>query len=71
LVQQRCQTHPTRRAELVVLRLRYVDELTQGEIGAQIWVSQMQVSRILRGIVDRLRAELLDDDVRQSHRSAA
>ena len=56
---------------LVVLRLRYVDELTQGEIGAQIWVSQMQVSRILRGIVDRLRAELPDDDLRQSHRSAA
>jgi RNA polymerase sigma-B factor len=55
----------------LVLRLRYVDELTQAEIGEQIGVSQMQVSRILRGIVDRLRAELLDDDVRQSHRSAA
>ena len=38
----------------LVLRLRYVDELTQGEIGEQIGVSQMQVSRILRGIVERL-----------------
>ena len=55
----------------LVLRLRYVDELTQGEIGEQIGVSQMQVSRILRGIVERLRCELLADDERRSQDSAA
>jgi len=55
----------------VVLRLRYVDELTQGEIGEYIGVSQMQVSRILRGIVEQLRFELLADDERHSHDSAA
>ncbi len=55
----------------LVLRLRYVDELTQGEIGEQIGVSQMQVSRILRGIVERLRCELLADDERRVHNSAA
>ena len=54
----------------LVLRLRYVDELTQGEIGERIGVSQMQVSRILRGIVDRLRSDLLADD-QQQHSSAA
>ena len=42
----------------LVLHLRFVDELTQGEIGERIGVSQMQVSRILRGILDRLRADL-------------
>ena len=55
----------------LVLRLRYVDELTQGEIGERIGVSQMQVSRILRGIVERLRCELLTDDEQQPHDSAA
>jgi RNA polymerase sigma-B factor len=55
----------------LVLRLRYVDELTQGEIGERIGVSQMQVSRILSGIVDRLRCELLEDEVQPAHDSAA
>ena len=55
----------------LVLRLRYVDELTQGEIGERIGVSQMQVSRILRGIVERLRYDLLADDERHTHGSAA
>ncbi|HUA10934.1 MAG TPA: SigB/SigF/SigG family RNA polymerase sigma factor [Solirubrobacteraceae bacterium] len=43
-------------ADRELLRLRYVDELTQSEIASQIGVSQMQVSRLLRGTVDRLRA---------------
>jgi len=55
----------------LVLRLRYVDELTQGEIGEQIGVSQMQVSRILRGIVERLRCELLADEEHQARTTAA
>ena len=56
----------TERQRLVV-HLRFVDELTQGEIGARIGVSQMQVSRILRGVLDRLRADLLADDVVTDH----
>jgi RNA polymerase sigma-B factor len=47
----------------LVLHLRFVEELTQSEIGEHIGVSQMQVSRILRGILDRLRADLLGDDL--------
>ena len=38
-----------------VLRLRFVDDLTQAEIGQEIGVSQMQVSRILNQSLGRLR----------------
>lgn len=44
----------------VVLGLRFVDELTQSEIGRHVGVSQMQVSRILRGALATLRADLAD-----------
>lgn len=42
--------------EREILRLRFVEDLTQSEIGARIGVSQMQVSRILRGALARMRA---------------
>jgi RNA polymerase sigma-B factor len=38
-----------------VLRLRFEHDLTQAEIGAQLGVSQMQVSRIVRAALIRLR----------------
>lgn len=43
------------RRERTILRLRYVDNLTQRQIGRRIGVSQMQVSRLLSDIVRRLR----------------
>ena len=55
----------------MVLRLRYVDELTQSQIGERIGVSQMQVSRILRNILDILRSQLLAEDVDPVRGSAA
>jgi RNA polymerase sigma-B factor len=42
--------------ERQVLWLRYAGDLTQSEIGEQVGVSQMQVSRIIRQSVSRLRA---------------
>jgi RNA polymerase sigma-B factor len=42
--------------ERMVLRLRFAEDLTQAEIGARIGVSQMQVSRIIRQALARLRA---------------
>jgi RNA polymerase sigma-B factor len=41
--------------EREILRLRFAEDLTQSEIGARIGVSQMQVSRILRGALTRMR----------------
>ncbi|MFE3323704.1 RNA polymerase sigma factor SigF [Streptomyces sp. NPDC059176] len=41
-----------------LLHLRFVEELTQGEIGERLGVSQMHVSRLLARIIARLRAGL-------------
>lgn len=43
-----------------ILTLRYRDELSQARIAAEIGVSQMQVSRLLRQTLDRMRADLPD-----------
>jgi RNA polymerase sigma-B factor len=42
--------------EREVVRLRFEEDLTQAAIGARIGVSQMQVSRVLRQAITRLRA---------------
>jgi RNA polymerase sigma-B factor len=38
-----------------ILHMRFVEELTQSEIAARIGISQMQVSRVLRRSLERLR----------------
>jgi len=45
-----------------VIRLTYGDELTQAEIARRMGCSQMQVSRLLRRGLDRLRRQLLATD---------
>ena len=50
-----------------VLSWRFGEELTQSQIAARLGVSQMQVSRILRAALDRLRRLLVPD---QSERAA-
>ena len=42
-----------------ILELRFFDGRTQAEIGREIGVTQMQVSRLLSGLFDRLRGELV------------
>src|SRR5438132_678955 len=42
--------------ERQILRLRFVDDLTQTEIAARVGVSQMQVSRLLRRSLAHVRA---------------
>ena len=45
--------------DLRIVRMRFVEERTQNEIGEAIGVSQMQVSRLLASIIGRLRLEVL------------
>jgi RNA polymerase sigma-B factor len=42
--------------ERQILRMRFIEGLTQTQIAAQVGVSQMQVSRLLRRSLDQLRA---------------
>ncbi len=49
-------TLPERERRL--LRMRFVEGMTQGEIGEELGVSQMQISRLLRRTLDTLRARL-------------
>jgi RNA polymerase sigma-B factor len=44
-----------------ILGMRFCEDLTQTQIGERIGVSQMQVSRLLRLTLDRLRRQLLSD----------
>lgn len=45
----------------LILALRFVEGCTQKEIGERIGVSQMQVSRLLTGVLQRLREQLCAD----------
>jgi RNA polymerase sigma-B factor len=45
--------------ERTILTLRFIGEKTQSEIGEQLGISQMHVSRLIRRILDRLRDELV------------
>lgn len=45
-------------SDRALLRLRYVEGLTQGQIAKQMGISQMTVSRRLTAVIDRLRSVL-------------
>lgn len=59
LVEYEAAIAPTLRAlpkrDQLVLQLRFVDDLTQSQIAERIGVSQMQVSRLIRRALARLR----------------
>lgn len=46
-----------------MLEMRFVQGATQAEIGAEIGVTQMQVSRLLSALLARMRDRLLEDDM--------
>lgn len=46
--------------ERAIIRMRYVEELTQDEIAVRIGISQMHVSRLLRRALERMRAQLVE-----------
>jgi RNA polymerase sigma-B factor len=41
--------------ERLILRMRFVEDLTQTEIAERVGISQMQVSRLLRRSLEQLR----------------
>jgi RNA polymerase sigma-B factor len=53
--------------EREVLRLRFEQDLTQAEIGERIGVSQMQVSRIIRQALGRLRSYATAQEGEHAH----
>jgi RNA polymerase sigma-B factor len=60
--------------ERLILKLRFVDDMTQSQIAEQIGHSQMHVSRILRRTLDRIReavAEQRDEQTPEQTRNAA
>jgi len=60
VVEQRAALSALTRAltprERQIVRLRFEEDLTQAEIGQVVGLSQMHVSRVLRGAVEKLRA---------------
>jgi RNA polymerase sigma-B factor len=46
-----------------ILRLRFEEDMTQAEIGMVLGVSQMQVSRLIRSALERLRAVADHDEL--------
>jgi RNA polymerase sigma-B factor len=63
----RCLTHRERQ----IVRLRFEHDLTQSKIAERVGVSQMQVSRVLRASLSRLRDELAANPERAELRRAA
>jgi RNA polymerase sigma-B factor len=51
---------PAREREIV--RLRFLHDLTQAEIAAEVGVSQMHVSRLLRSALDAMAEAMAIDD---------
>jgi len=66
LITLRQARHVLSERERFVLHLRFAEDRTQSEIAQRIGVSQMQVSRILRAVLDKLRLELRRQGLRRA-----
>ena len=45
-----------------ILHLRFFEGLTQSQIAAQIGISQMHVSRLIRRALEKVREEIAEDE---------
>ena len=57
--------------ERTILRLRFFDGLTQSQIAAQIGISQMHVSRLMRRSLEKIRQEIAAEEPSPPRRAAA
>ena len=57
--------------ERTVLAMRFFDDLTQSEIATRLGVSQMQISRLLRGALESLHDATRAPDEATTYRAAA
>ncbi len=57
--------------ERKILHLRFFEGLTQSQIAQQIGISQMHVSRLIRRSLEKIREEIVDDDLEEPPRRAA
>jgi RNA polymerase sigma-B factor len=48
--------------ERMILQLRFFDGLTQSQIAQQVGISQMHVSRLIRRSLEKIRAEIAEDE---------
>jgi RNA polymerase sigma-B factor len=48
--------------ERTILHLRFFEGLTQSQIAAQVGISQMHVSRLIRRALEKIREEIAADE---------
>ncbi len=56
--------------ERMILQLRFFDGLTQSQIAQQVGISQMHVSRLIRRSLEKIRAEIAEDEPTSSKPAA-
>ena len=54
--------------ERKILQLRFFDGLTQSQIAQQVGISQMHVSRLIRRSLEKIRAEIVEDETTKPRR---
>jgi RNA polymerase sigma-B factor len=54
--------------ERKILQLRFFDGLTQSQIAQQVGISQMHVSRLIRRSLEKIRAEIAEDETTKPRR---
>jgi RNA polymerase sigma-B factor len=56
--------------ERTILHLRFFEGLTQSQIAAQVGISQMHVSRLIRRALEKIRDEIAADEAEEPDRAA-